>query len=130
MYKPRSAFATEVRTAMRGGDGSVKIEHIWKKGEEMGSPTRMYSRLILQPGCSIGWHVHENEEEIFYIVAGQARIDDNGTEVVASAGDSIITRAVFGLKSFSIPSPMSGSKNSTSTPKRARICSANSRVGP
>ena len=93
MYKPRSAFATEVRTAMRGGDGSVKIEHIWKKGEEMGSPTRMYSRLILQPGCSIGWHVHENEEEIFYILAGQARIDDNGTEVIASVGDSVITRS-------------------------------------
>ena len=93
MYKPRSAFATEVRTAMRGGDGSVKIEHIWKKGEEMGSPTRMYSRLILQPGCSIGWHVHENEEEIFYILAGEARIDDNGTEVIASVGDSVITRS-------------------------------------
>ena len=35
MYKPHSAFTTEVRTAMRGGDGSVKLEHIWKQGEEM-----------------------------------------------------------------------------------------------
>ena len=93
MFKQHAAFTSEVRTAMRGGDGSVSIEHIWKPGVEMGSPARMYSRLILQPGCSIGWHVHENEEEIFYILAGQARIDDNGTEVVASAGDSVITRS-------------------------------------
>ena len=93
MYKPHSAFSSEVRTAMRGGDGTVKIEHIWKPGAEMGSPSRMYARLTLQPGCSIGWHVHENEEEIFYIVAGQARIDDNGVEVLASVGDSVITRS-------------------------------------
>ena len=93
MYKPHSSFTSEVRTAMRGGDGMVTLEHIWKQGTEMGSPTRMYSRLLLQPGCSIGWHVHENEEEIFYIVAGQARIDDNGTEIVASVGDSVITRS-------------------------------------
>ena len=93
MFKQHAAFTSEVRTAMRGGDGSVAIEHIWEPVTEMGSPARMFSRLILEPGCSIGWHVHENEEEIFYIVAGQARIDDNGTEVVASAGDSVITRS-------------------------------------
>ena len=93
MFKQHAAFTSEVRTAMRGGDGSVSIEHIWKPGVEMGSPARMFSRLILQPGCSIGWHVHENEEEIFYILAGQARIDDNGVEVIASAGDSVITRS-------------------------------------
>ena len=83
MFKQHAAFTSEVRPAMRGGDGSV----------EMGSPARMYSRLVLRPGCSIGWHVHENEEEIFYILAGQARIDDNGTEVIASVGDSVITRS-------------------------------------
>ena len=93
MFKQHAAFTSEVRTAMRGGDGSVAIEHIWTPGTEMGSPARMYSRLILEPGCSIGWHVHENEEEIFYILAGEARIDDNGTEVIASAGDSVITRS-------------------------------------
>ena len=93
MFKQHEAFSSEVRTAMRGGDGSVTIEHVWKPGIEMGSPARMYSRLILEPGCSIGWHVHENEEEIFYILAGEARIDDNGTEVIASAGDSVITRS-------------------------------------
>ena len=93
MFKQHAAFSSEVRTAMRGGDGSVTIEHIWKPGTEMGSPARMFSRLILEPGCSIGWHVHENEEEIFYILAGEARIDDNGTEVIASVGDSVITRS-------------------------------------
>ena len=93
MFKQHSAFTSEIRTAMRGGDGSVTIEHIWKPGTEMGSPTRMFSRLVLRPGCSIGWHVHENEEEIFYILAGQALIDDNGTEIVASPGDSVITRS-------------------------------------
>ena len=43
-----------------------------------------------------GLDLHENEEEIFYILAGEARIDDNGTEVVASAGDSVIPDLMAG----------------------------------
>ena len=49
MFRQHAAFSSEVRTAMRGGDGSVTIEHIWKPGVEMGSPARMFSRLILNP---------------------------------------------------------------------------------
>ena len=29
MFRQHAAFSSEVRTAMRGGDGSVTIEHIW-----------------------------------------------------------------------------------------------------
>ncbi len=77
---------------MRGGNGTVRIEHIWKKGDGLNANVRMYSKIILEPGTSIGYHVHENEEEIFFVVSGRAEADDNGTKVILETGDSIVTR--------------------------------------
>ena len=51
----------------------------------------MAARLTLPPGASIGFHNHENEDEIFVIVKGQAEADDNGTLSVLNAGDTLLT---------------------------------------
>lgn len=93
MLKTPKDFKAETRSRMRDGNGDVRIEHIWAPGDELGSPTRMYSRLVLVPGSSIGWHVHQDEEEIFYILSGNAIVNDNGVEKKAAAGDSIVTRS-------------------------------------
>lgn len=91
MIKKQSDFAKEVRHEMRGGQGDVEFEHIWKPGEEMKSHTRLFSKIILRPGCSIGHHVHENEEEVFFILKGRAQVDDNGIQKVLETGDTILT---------------------------------------
>ena len=90
MVHRKNDYRLDVRDAMRGGNGSVKIEHLWEQ-EQLNSPTRMFSRITLEPGCSIGFHRHENEEEIFYIISGQAVADDNGEKVTLSPGDTILT---------------------------------------
>lgn len=92
MIKRKNEFQKEERTEMRGGSGTVKFERVWERGTEMKSPTRLFSKLILEPGVSIGTHTHENEEEIFLVLRGQAKVTDNGTEAILEAGDSIITR--------------------------------------
>lgn len=92
MIRRENEFQQEERFEMRGGNGTVKIQHIWKKGDGLNANVRMYARLILEPSASIGYHVHENEEEIFYVVSGRAEADDNGTTVTLETGDSIVTR--------------------------------------
>lgn len=91
MIHSNSDYRTDLRTGMRGGTGEVKIEHLFEPGTELLSPTRMISRITLQPGCSIGFHTHENEEETFYIISGTAEADDNGTIAILNPGDSILT---------------------------------------
>ncbi len=81
----------EVREAMRGGDKSVKITHFFDENNELMSPTRLCAKLELEPGASIGFHTHENEEEMFVVLSGKALIDDNGVEVEVSVGDTILT---------------------------------------
>ena len=93
MIRKPAEFGRDVRKNMRGGDGEVVVSAIWKPGEEMKSNTRMYSRLILEPGCSIGLHPHENEEELFFILKGRAETIDNGEPKILEAGDASITRS-------------------------------------
>ncbi len=90
MIKYKSEMRSEERPNMRGGNGTVKITHALEK-EEINGPMRLCATLTLEPGASIGEHIHEHEDEIFYIVSGTAKVVDNGVEKVVYAGDSIIT---------------------------------------
>lgn len=90
MIKYKNEMRTEERPNMRGGNGTVKITHALEK-EEINGPMRLCATLTLEPGTSIGEHIHENEDEIFYIVSGTAKITDNGVEKVIYTGDSLIT---------------------------------------
>ena len=89
MIRKSGTYRTELRENMRGGNGSVKIEHFWEPGSEMLAHNRMAARLTLPPGGSIGFHNHENEDEIFIIVKGQAEADDNGTVAVLNPGEGV-----------------------------------------
>ncbi|MBE6773483.1 MAG: cupin domain-containing protein [Ruminococcaceae bacterium] len=89
MIKRASEMKDNIKVNMRGGDGQVSIREILLKGEYKGN-ARLVGTITLEPGCSIGAHVHENEEEIFYIIKGTATYDDNGTEVILNEGDSCL----------------------------------------
>jgi len=91
MFRKAAQYRTELRENMRGGNGTVKIEHLWEPKTEMRGANRMAARLILPPGASIGFHRHENEEELFFIVKGQAEADDNGRKVALGPGDTLLT---------------------------------------
>lgn len=91
MIRRSGEYAVDVKENMRGGDGSVKIEHYWRPGTEMKANNRLFAKLTLQPGSSIGFHKHDDEEEVFVVLRGSAETDDNGHQVVLNAGDTILT---------------------------------------
>jgi mannose-6-phosphate isomerase-like protein (cupin superfamily) len=95
MIKRYKEMEKEVREKMRNGKGEVEILHIFKK-EELKGKVRLFARIKLASGCSIGYHTHENEEEIFYIIKGQglAWVDDKEEEVFT--GDAILTKSGSG----------------------------------
>ena len=90
MIKRNGQYESEVRKKMRGGEGEVKIEHFWDK-DEMHANNRLFARLTLAPGSSIGFHEHNGEEEVFVVVKGRAEADDNGETVILETGDTILT---------------------------------------
>ena len=83
-------YKSELRENMRGGEGTVKITNFTDK-EALCEKARLFGKITLEPGCSIGYHVHENETESFYFASGEGIADDNGTTVKVSAGDTLVT---------------------------------------
>ncbi|MFO7153645.1 MAG: cupin domain-containing protein [Caldicoprobacter oshimai] len=79
----------ELRERMRGGNGTVKITHIGK--EQLPAKTRLFAKITLEKGCSIGFHQHANETEMFYFLKGRGKVDDNGTTHYVQAGDAMFT---------------------------------------
>lgn len=86
MVRKTNECLVEHREHMRDGNGTVHIINFASK-EELNSKGRLFSRITLNPGCSIGFHVHEGDTELYYILKGEADYNDNGTMCTVSAGD-------------------------------------------
>ena len=95
MIKKAADFKTVYNEKMRGGNGTVEITN-FATPEELNNKGRLFANITLRPGCGIGFHVHENESELFYVIKGEAVYNDNGTEYPVSAGDVMVCPAGTG----------------------------------
>ncbi|MBR2259649.1 MAG: cupin domain-containing protein [Blautia sp.] len=80
----------EYREKMRDGNGTVKLTGFIAGPEELNGKGRLFSKITLEPGCSIGYHIHDKDAELFYILSGTASYNDNGEIVTVKAGDVTI----------------------------------------
>lgn len=77
-----------VREFMRGGKKQVEMTQLSAK---LPDSMRLFNVMTLIPGASIGYHVHENETELFYFLEGNGRVRDDDEYHDVSAGDSLAT---------------------------------------
>ena len=73
----------EHKPAPFNGDGDITVRHLLNGQEEMYGKGRVFAHSTLEPGCAIGYHVHENESETYYFYSGKGELNDNGTIVTA-----------------------------------------------
>lgn len=90
MIRKANECSVKINENMRGGDGSVRMTSLISGPEELQNKGRLFNIITLEPGCSIGYHVHENETELFYIIKGTAIYNDGGEETPISVGDVAI----------------------------------------
>ena len=95
MIKKAETFQTEYRENMRGGNGTVELTNFVTPAE-MNDKGRLFANITLKSGCSIGYHVHENDSELFYLIQGEALYNDNGVEHILHAGDVMLCPAGTG----------------------------------
>ncbi len=91
MIKKTGHYVTDLRSKMRGGEGVVKIEHFWDASRDLQGAFRLFAKLTIEPECSIGFHRHEDEAEVFVVLSGVGEVDDDGTPGMVRAGDTILT---------------------------------------
>ena len=93
MIRNENECKKEFRERMRDGNGTVEITNFISGPEELCMKGRMFSKITLKSGCSIGYHVHEKDSELFYIMKGCAQYNDNGQIKTVNAGDVTICPA-------------------------------------
>jgi len=80
----------EDRANMRGGLGTVRLEH-WFKPENFKAKIRLCTRMTIAPGATIGQHSHDADDEIYIVLSGHGRILENGEWQNIAPGDAILT---------------------------------------
>ena len=90
MIKRNGSYITQKNENMRGGEGVITIENLLTP-EELYESGRLFARITVNPGCSIGSHIHEGEMETFFVVSGSAEFSDNGETLTLNEGDTALT---------------------------------------
>lgn len=62
-----------------------------KDFEGVNPKLNMYSRVTLYPGQEVGYHLHDGNSELYYILAGKGTYNDNGKEMEVTEGTVTFT---------------------------------------
>ena len=79
-----------------GTEVFITFDNAAAMAEELYNKGRLFANITLKPGCGIGYHVHEKDSELFYLMKGEALYNDNGVECTVSAGDVMLCPAGAG----------------------------------
>lgn len=86
----------EVHEHKFDGEGHITVNHLLNTPEEMYNKGRAFAHTTLLSGCSIGYHLHHDESETYYIYSGEGEFNDNGIIKKISTGDVAFTPAGSG----------------------------------
>ncbi len=93
MIRKNDEKVVSIKEKLFDGEGQVTMRSLLNGAEEMYGKGRVFGHSTLQPGCSIGYHVHHDESETYYFLSGLGEFNDNGNKVVVQGGDVTCTGA-------------------------------------
>lgn len=91
MIRRRKEIAPETREAIRGGSGRASQIGYLSPGEMAG--VEFVSVLTLEPGASIGEHVHPDTEELYLVLEGEGLGRLDGETFQVGSGDAFVCKA-------------------------------------
>lgn len=88
MIKKAQDMNIELQPHLKGGKDTIRVVNILEKDEMYGTG-RLFGISIIPPSGSIGQHTHTGDFETYYILKGEALVNDNGKITYLEAGDMI-----------------------------------------
>lgn len=93
MIRRKADLKSEEKTCLFNGKGKINVRNLLEGPNELYNKGRVFAHTTVYPGASIGYHVHKNESETYYILSGIGLFNDNGNMIEVSAGDVTFTGA-------------------------------------
>lgn len=91
MVRTQSELVKTTKPAPFNGTGEICVRDLLNGPEEMYGKGRVFAHTTVYPGSAIGYHIHDNESETYYILKGTAKYNDNGRECILHPGDVTFT---------------------------------------
>ena len=63
-----------------GGKGIVFFEYLLDE-QQLNGMCRLYAKIRMKPGTSLGYHVHQGDSESYYILSGEGTYQNQNGEV-------------------------------------------------
>lgn len=76
---------------MHGGKGEARVLSLFEA--EFTSSIRFLHHTILLPGATIGHHLHQGNEELYFILRGQGIMVVDKEEEKVGPGDAVLTKS-------------------------------------
>jgi mannose-6-phosphate isomerase-like protein (cupin superfamily) len=89
MIRRRDEMPIEHIHKMKGGIGYLELHKILNIDEFYGKG-RLFAKGKLQPGHSVGSHVHDGDMEVCYFLSGKGIVFEGDKQTAVSAGDANI----------------------------------------
>ncbi len=86
MYTRKNDQPVAIRSALMGGKGDILCRS-FLSNEDAAGTGRMFAVNTIQPGDSIGYHSHQGEFEVYYILKGTAQVVEDGKRYTLYEGD-------------------------------------------
>ena len=91
MIKHVSEFDEELVPNLCGGEGEGLLRYAFHD-KDAKSKLCACCTVTLQPGSSVGYHQHTEDDEIYYILSGVGSVNEgDGKRVKVFPGDAILT---------------------------------------
>jgi quercetin dioxygenase-like cupin family protein len=90
MIKRVADIPAEEMEGMRGGEGKG-IRFLYEEAGKYDGSIKMMAVMDILPGSSIGYHEHVDDMEMYLILDGVAKVNDDGVDDVVNPGDLFIT---------------------------------------
>lgn len=86
MIRYHRDMPTEFEDQPAGGVGQMTF-HTLLKPEVLGGRTGMFAVITLEPGNTVGEHLHDTDSEVFFLLEGEAVMLEDGKCYPVAAGD-------------------------------------------
>jgi len=91
MIRRAEEITVEKVAGMRDGKGEVQLTKLLKL-DEFHEKGRLYAKIVIPPGASIGLHQHVGDWETYYILSGEGKVIEEGKgETIVKPGDFVYT---------------------------------------
>ena len=93
MVKGKAEVTAVRKPSPFNGRGETTVRELLDGPDQMYGKGRVFVHTTVYPGSELGYHVHQDESETYYILSGVGQFNDNGVMREVKAGDVTFTGA-------------------------------------